>query len=128
WGRKENARALNLVFKELFDVRIANSLEKLNLFYLDQLTDSNDQRLLSWPKIKIRSGEKTREKKPKWFKGEAFKIIEKKEKTIQVEHWRTVSEVAKSETRIEKCSGYEYNRSIVEGNCTTRIKFDGGWK
>ncbi|CAG8659819.1 12041_t:CDS:2 [Gigaspora margarita] len=130
------------------------------------------------PEIKIRSGGKTREKKPKWFsllegkiienaeertikpkwisgqanqfessvsllkisndkrkkewvlskEGEVFKIKEKKEKTIQVEHWRTVSEVAKSETRIEKCSGCEYNRSIVEGNCTTHIKFDEGWK
>ncbi|CAG8783387.1 23040_t:CDS:2 [Gigaspora margarita] len=142
---KDNARALNLVFNELFDARIANGLEKLNLFYLDQLTDSNDQCLLFWPKI-IRSGGKTRGKKPKYIslpeisndkrkkewvlseEGEAFKIKEKKEKTIQVEHWRTVSEVAKSKTRIEKCSGCEYNRSIVEGNCTTRIKSDVGWK
>ncbi|CAG8798099.1 10371_t:CDS:2, partial [Gigaspora margarita] len=157
WERKENARALNLVFKELFDIRIANSLEKLNLFYLDQLTDSNDQCLLLWPEIKIRLGGKTRGKKPKWFSLLEEKIIENvEERTIKSEwisgqanqfgssvslleisndkrkkEWvlsEEVSEVAKSETRIEKCSGCKYNRSIVEENCTTRIKFDGGWK
>ncbi|CAG8739147.1 12749_t:CDS:2, partial [Gigaspora margarita] len=66
-------------------------------------------------------------RKKEWVlseEGEAFKIKEKKEKTIQVEHWKTVSEVAKLEKRIEKCLGCEHNRSIVEGNCTTRIRFD----
>ncbi|CAG8853695.1 40534_t:CDS:1, partial [Gigaspora margarita] len=70
-------------------------------------------------------------RKKEWVlskKGEAFKIKEKKEKTIQVEHWKTVSEVAKLETRIEKCSECEHNRSIVERNCTMRIRFDVGWK
>ncbi|CAG8623367.1 18446_t:CDS:2, partial [Gigaspora margarita] len=122
WGRKENARALNLVFKELFDIRIAN-------------------------------GGKTRGKKPKWFSLLEEKIIENaKERTIKPEwisgqanqlgssvsllevsndkrkkEWilsEEVSEVAKLETRIEKCSEYEHNRSIVEGNCTTHIRFD----
>ncbi|CAG8694522.1 20432_t:CDS:2 [Gigaspora margarita] len=45
-----------------------------------------------------------------------------------VKHWRTVSEVTKIETRIEKCSGCEHNRSTVEENCTICIKFDEGWK
>ncbi|CAG8635759.1 35137_t:CDS:2 [Gigaspora margarita] len=133
WGRKENARALNLVFKELFDIRIANGLEKLNLFYLNQLTDSKNQYLLSWPEIKIRLGGKTRGKKPKWFTnqfGSSISLLEisndkrKKEWAL----FEEVSEVAKLETRIEKCSGYEHNRSIVEGNCTTCIRFDVGWK
>ncbi|CAG8823719.1 43867_t:CDS:2, partial [Gigaspora margarita] len=100
------------------------------------------------PEIKIRSGGKTRGKKPKWFSLLEEKIIENaEERTIKPE-WisgqanqfgssislleisndkrkkETVSKIAKLETRIEKCSGYEYNRSIVEGNCTTRIRFD----
>ncbi|CAG8763046.1 5435_t:CDS:2 [Gigaspora margarita] len=122
WRKKENARALNLVFKELFD-------------------------------IKIRSGGKTRGKKPKWFSLLEEKIIENaEEKTIKPEwingqtnqfgssvslleisndkkkkKWvlsKEVSEVAKLETRIEKCLGCEHNRSIVERNCTMRIRFD----
>ncbi|CAG8724266.1 37262_t:CDS:2 [Gigaspora margarita] len=121
-------KALNLVFNELFDTKIANSLEKLNLFYLDQLIDSNNQCLLLWPEIKIRSGGMTKERKPKWFKGEAFKIREKKDKPIQIKHWRTIPEATKIETRIEKCSGCEHNRNTVEENCTTHIKFDKGWK
>ncbi|CAG8820643.1 38672_t:CDS:2, partial [Gigaspora margarita] len=134
WGRKSDTKALNLVFNKLFDVRVARGLEKLNLFYLDQLMDSNR--------------EKTRRRKPKWFSlieekmienakkriaksewtSETFKIREKKDKTIQIEHWRTVSEIAKIETRIEKCLGCKYNKSIVKKNCITCIKFDEGWK
>ncbi|CAG8702034.1 11129_t:CDS:2 [Gigaspora margarita] len=61
-------------------------------------------------------------RKKEWVlseEGEAFKIKEKKKKTIQV---------AKLETRIEKCSECEHNRSIVEKSCTTHIRFDVGWK
>ncbi|CAG8835970.1 4471_t:CDS:2, partial [Gigaspora margarita] len=84
WGRRSDTKALNLVFNELFDVKL---------------------------KIRIKLGGKTRRKKPKWFsllkkkiienteeriikpkkkkwvlskKGEAFKIREKKDKTIQM--------------------------------------------
>ncbi|CAG8658188.1 4826_t:CDS:2 [Gigaspora margarita] len=66
-------------------------------------------------------------RKKEWIlseEGEAFKIREKKDKSIQVEHWRTVLKATKIETRIEKCSGCKHNRSTVEGNCTMRIKFD----
>ncbi|CAG8764282.1 40889_t:CDS:2, partial [Gigaspora margarita] len=90
WGRKENTRALNLVFKELFDVRIANANQFGSSVSLLEI--SNDK------------------KKKKW-------VLSKE-----------VSEIAKLETRIKKCLGCEYNRSIVEGNCITRIRFDMGWK
>ncbi|CAG8657683.1 42749_t:CDS:2 [Gigaspora margarita] len=38
------------------------------------------------------------------------------------------NKATKIETRIEKCSGCEHNRSTVEGNCTMHIKFNEGWK
>ncbi|CAG8775584.1 1717_t:CDS:2 [Gigaspora margarita] len=87
WERKDNARALNLVFNKLFDTRIANGLEKLNLFYLDQLIDSNNQSLFSWPEIKIRSGGMTRGRKPKWFSLLKKKIIEKAEERTIKSKW-----------------------------------------
>ncbi|CAG8795998.1 24522_t:CDS:2 [Gigaspora margarita] len=86
WERKDDARALNLVFNKLFNTRIASSLEKLNLFYLNQLIDSNNQCLLSWPEIKFRSGGMTRGRKPKWFNLLEEKVIEKaEERTIKLE-------------------------------------------
>ncbi|CAG8654721.1 31784_t:CDS:2 [Gigaspora margarita] len=54
WGRRSDTKALNLVFNALFNVRVARDLKKLNRFYLDQLTDSNNQCLLLWPEIRIR--------------------------------------------------------------------------
>ncbi|CAG8559453.1 25596_t:CDS:2 [Gigaspora margarita] len=128
WKKKDNARALNLVFNELFNARIASGLEKLNIFYLDQLIDSNNQCLLLWSEIKIRSEEMTRGRKPKCRQLNQpvlsillSKITNDKRK----KEWILSEEEApKIETRIEKCSGCEHNRSTVEGNHTTHIKFD----
>ncbi|CAG8722749.1 37716_t:CDS:2, partial [Gigaspora margarita] len=94
--KKENTRALNLVFKELFDVKIANDQE----------------------------GKLEKNQNANQF-GSSVLLLEISNDKRKKE---TVLEIAKLETRIEKCSGCEHNKSIVEGNCTTRIRFDVGWK
>ncbi|CAG8740651.1 35086_t:CDS:2 [Gigaspora margarita] len=88
---------------------------------------NNNWSPIDLPNLKITNDKRKKE----WIlseEGKAFKIREKKDKSIQVEHWRTVPEAPKIETRIEKCLGCEHNRSTVEENCIMHIKFDEGWK
>ncbi|CAG8840107.1 373_t:CDS:2, partial [Gigaspora margarita] len=127
WEKKNDARALNLVFNELFDTRIANEKAEEKTIKPKWISGQLNQYASSILLPKITNDKRKKE----WVlseKGEAFKIKEKKDKSIQVEHWRTVPEATKIETKIEKCSGCEYNRNTVEGNCTMCIKFDKGWK
>ncbi|CAG8819288.1 21875_t:CDS:1, partial [Gigaspora margarita] len=53
WNRRSDTKALNLVFNELFDIRVARGLEKLNLFYLDQLTGSNNNAYSHSPRSEL---------------------------------------------------------------------------
>ncbi|CAG8758079.1 17925_t:CDS:2 [Gigaspora margarita] len=61
----------------------------------------------------------------KWaIKPICIKYITSRNNKRQEKEERTVPEVTKIETRIEKCSDCKHNRSTVERNCTTHIKFD----
>ncbi|CAG8664533.1 13490_t:CDS:2, partial [Gigaspora rosea] len=68
WGKGIEATALNRVFKDSFNIKIANALSSSNLFYLEKLIDSKGQHLLLWPEIKFKTGTGARGRKLLWFK------------------------------------------------------------